>query len=222
MAFQPCPGIASLTVAANSSTSTDTFQNILHFAKNDLSNWSPSEVAGLANDFDTWLATGEGTDAMLTHLSTGVTIESLIARDLSVDGGPETIKTVSHNGLDSAANLNDGLSFAVSLRTGKSGRSFRGRIFAFGLTHSWNGSSQNNVDSTIAGDVVTGWTNLITVAAGWTPALKWVVLSRRHKVGDVPNVQRATGLGTPITEVGYSNLVLDFQRRRAPYHSRHN
>lgn len=222
MAFQVCPGIASLTVSASSSTTTDVFQNILHFSKNDLSNWSPSEIAGLANDFDTWIATTDGTKALLNNLSSGVTIDSLAARDLSVDGGPETIKSVSHSGLDPAANLNDGLSFAFTLRTGLSGRSFRGRIFAYGLTHTWNGSSQNNVDSTVADDRVAGWTNLIGVSAGWTPACKWVVLSRRHKVGDTPNVERATGVGTPITGVGYSNLVLDFQRRRAPFHARHN
>lgn len=221
--FQPCSGIASLTVSATSGAGGDIFQNILHFRKNDLSAWSIADVTSLANSFDTWMGTTPGTHALLTYLSDAVSITGIQARDLTADGGPEFTKSVSHAGLDTAAPINSGLSFALTLRSGLSGRSFRGRIFCYGLTRTLNGSlSADQVDPTVANALKDGWNDLIAVADGWTPAMHWCVLSRRHKVGDVPNVLRTNGVGTPITEVGYSNLVVDFQRRRAPLHARHH
>lgn len=222
MAFQPCPGIASVTISANSGAGSDIFQNVLHFRKNDLSNWSSSEIANLANEMDTWIGTTEGTDALRTHLASAITIDGITARDLSVDGGPEYVKSVSHAGLDSGGPLSSGLSFAFTLRTGLSGRNFRGRIYAFGLTAAWNGSNADNVNATVADDVVAGWTNLIGVSAGWSPACTWAVLSRKKSGMGYPNNLRPDGIATTITEVGYSNLVIDFQRRRAPLHARHH
>lgn len=220
--FQPCPGVAGLQVIA-STYNGDPAQNTLYFQKNDSTAWGSSEIEDLVNEFDTWLGTSNGEAAFRGGLSTSLAITQLKARDYSVDGGVEYVKNVDHAGLDAGAAVQDGLTFAFTLRTGLSGRSFRGRLFAFALTASWlSGTGSNTVGGTVPNDVVTGLNALVSEAAGWSPAMQWVVLSRRHKIGSTPNVIRASGVATPIVDVGYSNLTVDFQRRRAPYHSRHN
>lgn len=227
MAFQPCPGIASLTVGTAAGGGGDQFQNILHFQKNDGTAWGVSEVQSLGDAFDTWIGTGPGTAAMLAHLNSGLTVTQLSVRDLSADGGPEYNKSISHAGTDTSAGIASGLSFALTLRTGFSGRSFRGRLYLYGLGQAFNaGTSSDQTTAGVVGPIVSGWENLISAAEGWSPAMKWIVLSRRHAetVDGVytPSVLRPAGIGTPITSVGYSELVMDFQRRRAPFHGRHH
>lgn len=210
------PGIASLTVSAVL-PSSDVAQNILHFEKNDGTAWGTGDLTNLTNSFDTWLGTTNGKKATTDHMSEGVTIENLLARDHTVDGGAEFGKTVSHAGTDPGAIMASGLSFAVTLRSGLVGRSFRGRVYLIGLTTDFTISNPDTVDPGKASDVITGWGDLISQAAGWSPPMKWVVLSKRHN-----KTWRDTGVGTPIVSVGYSELVLDYQRRRAPYHARHH
>lgn len=221
MAFQPCTGIASLTVSATLE-SMDVAQNILHFEKNDGTAWGTGDLTNLVNSFDTWMGTAEGKDATQSFMSSTATIENLLARDLSVDGGAEFGKTVSHAGLDGSTRLPAGLTFAITLRTGLVGRSFRGRLFMINPCVGFNDTTPDSVKAASADAVKAGYTDLITRAAGWSPAMKWVVLSRFHKVGDIPNVKRAVGIGTEIKSVGYSQLYLDYQRRRAPFHARHH
>lgn len=210
------PGIASLTVSAVL-PSSDVAQNILHFMKNDLTAWGTGDLTNLVNSFDTWLGTTNGKKALTDHMATSVTITNLLARDHTVDGGAEYGKTVTHAGSQAGNILASGLTFAITLRTGLVGRSYRGRIFLIGLTAPFTITTPDTVLNTAADDVVSGWNDLITVAEGWSPAMKWVVLSKQHA-----NAWRATGIGTPIVTTGYSELVLDYQRRRAPYHARHH
>ncbi len=216
MAAQLCPGVATLTISGGLAAG-DIMQNVLHFYKNDGTAWGTSDLTNLVNSFDTWLGTAEGIDAFLTHMQSSFYITELAARDLTVDGGAEFAKSVSHVGLDGGEILATGLSFAITLRTGLVGRSFRGRLFKWGLSDSVNTGGGDSFDSTIATDIEVGYTNLISVAAGWSPAMKWVVLSRRHN-----NVERGTGIATPIVSIGHSNLAMDYQRRRAPFHQRHH
>lgn len=216
MATQLCPGIASLTVSALT-PSTDVAQNILHFAKNDGTSWGTGDLTNLVDSFDTWLGTTNGAKAFLDHMKSTATIQNLLGRDLSVDGGAEFGKTVSHAGTDLGTQLAAGLTFAITLRSGLVGRSYRGRLFMIAPTASFTVTTPDTVDPTKADDVVTGFTSLIAAAAGWSPAMKWVILSRRHN-----NVARGTGIGTPVVSVGYSELVIDYQRRRAPFHARHH
>ena len=51
-----------------------------------------------------------------------------------------------------------------------------------------------------------------------------VVASKYHQVveGTPPTVPRAAGVMTPVTSIGSSTYLIDFQRRRAPGHSRHH
>jgi hypothetical protein len=222
--FQVCPGTAMFTVSyVPTAGASDVLENVLHFQKNDLSDWGPSEISALTTQFDAWRGTSDGTNALLTNHTSAHTLVGYTARDLSVDGGPEYTNAVSHAGLDAGAPLSSGLSKALTLRTGLSGKSFRGRIFLSGLTATLTGTyGPDACDPAVLGAIAAAWNNLITVAAGWTPACKWTVLSRKHKVGSIPNVTRDTGLNTPVTAVSYSSTVIDFQRRRAPLHGRHN
>lgn len=216
MATQLCPGIASLTVSALT-PSGDVAQNILHFRKNDGTSWGTGDLTNLVNSFDTWLGTANGAKAYLNHMKSTAVIQNLLGRDLSVDGGAEFGKTVVHAGTDEGTQLAAGLTFAVTLRSGLVGRSYRGRIFLIAPTAAFTITTPDTVDPTKADDVVAGFTSLIAAAAGWSPAMKWCVLSRRHN-----NAPRSTGIGTEIVSVGYSELVMDYQRRRAPFHARHH
>lgn len=223
MAFQPCPGIASAVISASSGAGADEFQNVLHFKKSTTAPWSGTELQGLLDGLHAFLTSTPGIAATQTYLSAAVSLERIALRDLTVDAGAEKSLNISIPGASSATPLNSGLSFAITLRTGLAGRSQRGRLFCYGLTTAINGShGQDVVDSAAANAISAGWAGIIAAQADWGSGVQWCVLSRRHKVGDTPNVLRDTGVGTPITGTGYSNLVIDFQRRRAPMHARHN
>jgi len=213
--------VASLIVSA-AGAEGDTWENVLHFLKNDASPWSTSDLTSLVAQFTTYLGTTPGENAWLKYLQSSWHLTGLSARDLSVDGGAEYGTTIDIAGANGSQQLPSGLSFAITLRTGQSGRSFRGRRFLFGLCADIQGTYlPDGVDPGAINYVVSGMNSLITSATSWSPAMKMCVLSRRHKVGSVPNVLRAEGVATPLVDTGYSNLVLDFQRRRAPYHARH-
>ena len=216
--FQPCPGVASVAIQV-AGPDGDIGENILHVSNGTGAAWTAGDLTTLNDAIDTWLTTGDGAGNKYTSfLSNGCTVQAIVSRDLTTQGGPEVTKLVSHAGLDTAAPLQAGLTKAFTLRTGLSGRSNRGRVFALFLTVDTVSSGDvNAMDATHLSDSVSAWQSLIAAVAAAHTGWAWCVLSRQLNL-----VKRTNGNPVPITSVGYSHVYFDFQRRRAPAHSRHH
>lgn len=120
-------------------------------------------------------------------------------------------------GLDVSAPMPNGISLAVKGTTGLPGRSFRSRTFWIGASVAWQTADKNQVTTATGGKLVTCLGNLI--AAVTAADARWTlgVLSLSHN-----GAPRAAGVFTPVTNYSLTDFYFDYQRRRAPQHSRHH
>jgi hypothetical protein len=144
------------------------------------------------------------------YLSNQLTLREIYVTDLSaVDASAYTFTppTPLPVGGDTAAALPGNISLAVSFRTAKRGRSFRGRNFIVGLVEP--AVTGNNVSNDFANGMQDAYGALLSgsIAADWT----WGVVSRYTN-----KLPRATGIFTPITAAIVTDTVVDSQRRRLP------
>jgi hypothetical protein len=220
--FQPCPGVASVTLEYTS-LDGDIMENILHVWNGTSSAWTGAQLAVLVGAIHTWLTTGGGVGSNYVELSsndghwTGI-----YARDLTTASGPTYGVAFSTVGGQSAGQLQQGLTKAFTLRSGLAGRSQRGRVFQVGIAATWASSTgSDQVSPTLLADGVQMWTSLIAAVTTISSAYAWVVLSRYTTIGGV-YTRRTAGVTTPIISIGYSHTSFDYQRRRAPDHARHH
>ena len=146
-------------------------------------------------------------DSYLPLLVTGVTFLGVEAKNLSIEGGGTSFANPTPPGTGGSAGegMPGGTAFCISLHTAESGRSHRGRIFAFGLNRSQVSGNQLLVG--YAGSFVSALNDLIALLITVDKLL--VVVSR---IAD--GVARLEGLTTPITTAVYTDLNIDSQRRR--------
>lgn len=223
--FQPCPGIASVVLQV-SIPDSDQLQNVLHVSNGGTSAWTAAQLTTLVNAVDTWITTGAGTGNTYAGLMGNyVTVTGIVARDLTTSTGPGYTKSVSHAGTNTNGRVASGLAFCVTLRSGLSGRSQRGRVFMGGCTTDQFDSTDKNLFTSNVGNGMTlTWNSLIAAVtaagAGWS----WVILSRYELNPSPPpiSMKRTSGIGTAVASVGYADLWCDYQRRRAPAHGRHH
>lgn len=143
-----------------------------------------------------------------TAQSNEVALRTVTSRDLSVVDSwvvatpvvPQVPGTVVSPAMPSQ------VTFVVKFTTGLAGRSNRGRSYWVGLPES--NVTGDYVSSAIANVIVAAWTQLRTVVL---PALnaELVVISRQ--TGGAP---RTTGVANAVTNVLYTDLRVDTQRRR--------
>jgi hypothetical protein len=146
-----------------------------------------------------------------------VQLREVVVTDLETDTGFQITQvptTLTTGGITSSDALPNSVSLAVSFRTANRGRSFRGRNYIAGLTHSQ--VSDNTVDDTTVAAWQAAYTELLTVASD--AGVNWVVVSRFHGVdpdtGDpIPRVEAVV---TPVVTVVVVDNVVDGQRRRLP------
>lgn len=96
--------------------------------------------------------------------------------------------------------------FAVSLRTGLAGKSFRGRLYHPGMTE--DSAIGSFVDSARAAAIVNMWST-INSALVLDNLFRWVVASFY-----ADKAPRATALLTPVTTVTFTDLRMDTLRTR--------
>lgn len=200
MAYQPAPN----TMQANVRYSLDGQQveNVLHFEQ--ATTPTTSDCAALANVVENWAYT-----SYLDVVSSSLSLTEVYVRSLNTAAAPEATDNTHSGATGNIATpaLPNNVTWAVKFLTGLTGRSYRGRAYCLGLGESMClGSS---ITLSFATDIVTAWEQLITDALGadFTP----VVLSRVQNHVVLPNA-----IGAPILTVGYTDLVLDSQRRRLP------
>lgn len=215
--FQDCPGIAEVVLQFVQPDGSIA-ENALHFSNGGVDVWPSGDLTTLANAVGTWWATGDGSGNTYKGIvSEHTTLANVIARDLTVEDS--NIETVASGvaGEDTSVYLPNGVTWSITHRTGKLGRVNRGRTFVIGLCEdSQDTSLKNSLDATVAANQILAFGALIPAIPAANAAWYWGVLSRR-----LDKAVRATGVITPITSVGYANLNLDYQRRRAPGHNRH-
>lgn len=184
--------------------------------------WDVASLTALAHTFMTWWHDGTGGASYREAQGTGVQLLGCAVRDLTTETSPSLVISpfpiTEVHGIDTAAPLPNGVSFAITARTGHAGRSFRGRTFAIGLTESVLLSSDSNqIKPDVAAIFTVALGGLITAVHAADAHAQLAVVSRRHD-----NAPRSLGVATPIVNYGYHDLFLDYQRRRAPGHNRHH
>jgi len=201
MPFQSCPDIAEYVIAAT--YDSQPIANVLHAKLSG--GYSQSDVNNLATAVDAWVASD-----YLALMNSHVTYNEVRVRGLaSIIDLQSVVNTSSGAGTMGADALPANVCLCITLRTGLTGRSARGRVYGF----PYHGAAQtgiNTVSSTYANNLAAAFTNLlgVVISAGWDP----VVLSR--VTGGAP---RTTGIGTTILVADARNTENDSQRGRLPH-----
>lgn len=224
--FVPCLNTAYVAVIGTDQTA-DKQQFGFHVLRDEA--WTAEALTTLADAVIGWLNDGDGSGntpkGLLTQDGQFLQVN---ARDLTTETSASIVDTggLPITGEDTGAHLQAGLCWALTLRTGLAGRNFRGRIYPFGFTQDLCASEgSNSVDSTVGANTVAAYNALVAkVAASDSTHNQLVVASKYHQVvfGTPPTVPRDAGVMTPVTSIGASTYLIDFQRRRAPGHSRHH
>jgi hypothetical protein len=223
MAFIPALDTAELTLQfqqPDASLAENTF-----YVKRT-SAWTSAELDTMCGAFITWFGTGDGTHSYKVNVASSFSLIKVIARDLTT--ATSSIVTTNAGlpvaGTDSAAAAQMGETFAITSRSGLSGRSNRGRTFIIGLPEdAFATGILNTIKTTYADSLVAAFNALLTAVTAADAAATVVICSRYHGIdsGGKP-IPRTNAVLTPVSAYGYSNLLMDFQRRRAPGHNRHH
>jgi hypothetical protein len=165
---------------------------------------TPTTLNDLAVIVESWWA-----DNISPILSTTLSLNEIVVTSLASETAPQIVFTTGlpDTGGNANAALPNNVSWAIKFNTANRGRSGRGRNFIVGLTEEVVSASQLNVIT--AAQLVDGYLDLLADLSGgdWT----WVVYSRFED-----KVERTTGLAQEVISVGYTDLIVDSQRRRLP------
>lgn len=206
MATQPCPNIASVVFKLTSDSQS--IQNTMYFEKSG--GWVAGDMADLASTAEgAWLAN------MLGHYCNDVTFIGVTATDLTDLTGERSITTPDFGNVGTALGESApaNVAFAIQQQTGNRGRGKQGRLFYGPIP---NSNVRENVMTQAAADaVVSAWEAVVTAILAGVPGTTHVVLSRYQG-----GAKRPSGIGLPVFGLGYSNLYIDSQRDRLPFHKR--
>lgn len=198
MAFQPVPDTAQVEIRMT--LYGQQVENVVHFKATGLS--GQDELDALADAVAEWYG-----DTYVNVLANDVVGREIYARMLDnaidIQSIDTTIGSVPGGAGTPAAPGN--VTFCVTLRSGLTGRSARGRMFIPGIPESV--ITGNAVSGTYANSCLTAVNQLATaaLAAGW----QMVVVSRQQNGVVLP-----TGLTYAMVGAGYADLNTDSQRRR--------
>jgi len=151
-------------------------------------------------------------DAWLTHIdvntSNTASVTLLRATDLTVEDGVgvEIDPAASMIGARTSEAEPGNVTAAVKFSTGRTGRSFRGRLYHIGLTT--DQVVGNGLTGTVPAEIKSGWENFFTAIAGLSPNPNHVIVSLCHN--------KAWRTVAEVTQVlSYSvDPNIDSQRRR--------
>ena len=205
MAFIPCPGIVE--VEMQYTMELEFCENVYHVSVSGTID--QSALSALVTIFQNW----ENASASPLR-SNQCALHTIRARDLTTQNAQELIHTVSPaiSGTNTANPAPNNVTIATAMRTGKAGRSYRGRSFWIGVTDSMY--SANNIVSALQTAILAAYGALQSSLN--TASTPLVVLSRH--TGGAP---RGSGIGTAVTSFSM-DTVMDSQRRRLPEHNRHH
>lgn len=200
MAFIPVPNVAQLNLGYITDTG-DLWSNGLHFLRT--SGWATASLQTLCEAVeDAWI------ELLAPLVGTNGNLQRVSARDLTSASAPyyEINYGTPLAGTRSAAAVALHTSMSVTFRTALRGRSYRGRIYHYGLgnTDRQDEKSWQAAVAVTVGNAYDGLADILEAAA----TCEHVVASRY--AGNAP---RITGVSTPVTTV-VGRLQIATQRRR--------
>jgi hypothetical protein len=198
MTFQAAPGVAEVDIRGL--LHGNLVENTLFLRQGDA--WTPEQLASAASLMRGWWFA-----SIMPNLSEDYIFREVFIKDLSIEAGDEASDATGYGIQGSTAfpALPGNVTFAVSFRTGKAGRSFRGRNYLPGIPS--NEVSGDQISPSTAAGYAGMYEALLTALVG--SDFTWVVLSR---VAD--GVLRAAGLSTDVISVISTDVILDSMRRR--------
>lgn len=200
MPFPPTPN--TVKVAVTGQLAGQQVTNVYYVEK--ISAWTLPELEQVADEFIAWLRT-----EVLPLLATEFVYTLIEILDLTTANGIYYTRQIDspNTGQIASPAMPNECAVCLSLRTGQSGRSFRGRKYMSGVP-------ENNVtNNTVTTPYLQAWVNafnglLLTIGtAGWS----WVIVSTIEN-----GVPRAQGLTTAINSVIFTDDIIDSQRSRKP------
>lgn len=183
------------------STYGDTAANVQHY-RFDGGAPAAADIDDLHDAIKDWLTTDWGNAA-----SNQWQTDLITSTDLTVPDGIQVTSLFTQPGYLTSPALPSQDTIAVSMRTGLSGRSRRGRNYHVGL-------AENQVEGSrlllaAATNIITAWFPLIAKvqAAGWT------LVIASFQANKLP---RTTALLTPVTDMILTDTVIDSMDTRKP------
>lgn len=168
---------------------------------------SPTGIDAVALDDCLSNMAGWAASDLQPLMSSDLIFTGVVVTNISVEGGGQvSFEQVGGlpGGIGSAAEPGN-VSYCISQRTERVGRSYRGRKYIAGIPA--NKRSGNTIDSTWAGQLVTEFNDLIGILQAVNLFL--VVVSRT-----LDNVERLIPVATRVTNHTTADLFIDSQRRR--------
>lgn len=215
----PKTGAGLVRVRMFFSTPTgDIAENVHGINRHSSADASTAELTSVCNDFKNWWQFGSGVHTAKDVMGTGYTLQTITAKDLNLVDGAEISIAVNQAGADTGGTLAAGLTFAITTRTARTGRSHRGRTFVVGPTvNCLLTGSKDSVDPTWANNILTAYGGALTGTYSVNNAGRTLCILSYSNA----NAYRANISAEDVVGFGYSDLNLDYQRRRAPGHARH-
>jgi hypothetical protein len=170
----------------------------------------PTDVQGVAEDFESWFHTH-----VLPGISSDYTLERVTASDWTSPTGSQYIlsePTPVAGGADPPT-LPNSVAAVISLHTALRGGSFRGRSYLAGIPE-----AATDTPNTLAPARAAGFDAAYVEIPGYnvTSPYALVIASFYSGVGtDGKPIPRVTGIGTPVNAIAV-DIVLGNQRRRRP------
>lgn len=200
MAFTAFPGTCQVELTMT--WAGQRVQNVLHYHK--LVTFDATTLTGIAN-----AAVTKWNTYIKPRVNVTCSLVEVKATDISTQTGPVAYATTGLPiiGTVAGASLPNNATVAVTKRTAKRGRSYRGRIYHPGLSIS--DVTGNVVSPGVVTALIAAWTNFLILNDGATNAN--LVVASRFQSG----VQLVTGEVNDVTGFTVESTV-DSQRRRLP------
>lgn len=200
MAFQSVPN--TVEIVLNFLQSGKPAVNVLHAYRS--AGYDQAQLDGIAAAMDALVSSNLLPEMTPTQSYVGITVKGLTnSSDLSSSNSDH-----AGTGAEMAVALPGNVSLCLTLRTGLTGRSARGRIYTLS-PHDTDMATPDTVLTVYRDAIVAAYQSLLDrlLLIGWTP----VVVSRFHD-----KVQRPVGVVYPITQLVARNTRVDSQRNRLP------
>ena len=219
------PSVNGLKVALEFTDVTGD-QNVNTFWVKNTAAWTATSADTMLDAFITWFHTLVSGESYQNLMSSDCSLVAVSGRDFTTQHG---ISIVTNTGLPLAGTgaapaIAAGTTKAITARTGLAGKSYRGRTYLAGVESAAVPSAElGKINASYVNAAVTAFTALISDVTTAIATCTLIVNSQFYQPGgpNTPSVPRATAVQTPIIAFGYSDLNVDFQRRRAPGHARH-
>lgn len=184
-------------------------ENNLYFLAE--SGWNGASLQLLAESLHTWWDAHYATAA-----SVAVTLNEIVCTDLTSETGDQFTEPGGGSiGTNTGTALPNNVTLAISFKTNKRGRAFRGRNYVVGLNVD-DRNGPNDIDAS----VIANWIAIyeaVRTGDELGETTPWVVVSRFNGVdAEGKPIPRVAGVATHVTSVTVADATIDAQRRRLP------